>query len=171
MTSPLCFSSITQVRSSSPTFIFSVITRRVAATLGCGAHSRYLVTSGSRAILWNSAPASSSTGGRSTIRCPAMRAGGYSAMVSEAERLIGAADELGLRGAEFRQRRVARDGRGGVYGQVGQILDQIQQDQVGGRVGLPPRPVGAGPAERSGAARPEQRDGLRRGGHHRQIQP
>ena len=42
------------------TLILSAITRRVAATSGCGVHSRYLVTCGSRATRWKSAPASSS---------------------------------------------------------------------------------------------------------------
>ncbi len=81
MTSPLCRSSITHVRSSPPTLSFSVITRRVAATSGCGAHIRYLVTSGSRATLWKSAPASFRTGKRSTSRGPVMRSGGWSTMV------------------------------------------------------------------------------------------
>lgn len=75
----------------------------------------------------------------------------------EPERPIGAADEFWLRGPQFRQGWVTRDGRGSVHGQIGTMLDQIQQYQVGARVGLPPCPVRAGPAEGPEPARPEQR--------------
>src|SRR6516165_7520845 len=75
-------------------------------------------------------------------------------MVLKAERGVGAADEFRLRRAQFRQRGVTRDSRGRIRGEIGTILNQVQQDQVGGRVSLPPSPVGAGPGEGPWAARP-----------------
>ncbi len=54
--------------------------------------------------------------------------------------------------------------------QVGQVLDQVDQDQVGGRVGLPPGAVRARPGERADPAGTEQLARLRRVGDHRQVQ-
>ncbi len=65
----------------------------------------------------------------------------------EPERPIGAADNFGCAVRSFARDGLPDVGRGSVHGQVGTMLDQIQQYRVGARVGLPPYPVRAGPAE------------------------
>ena len=80
----------------------------------------------------------------------------------EFEGLVGPADEFRLCALQFRQRGVARDGRSGVDVQLRKILNQVDENQIGARVGLPPGAVCARPAESTEPAWAEQLARFRR---------